>query len=82
MIGMLKNTTVAVDAYALEVIVHDEVDHARDRIGAVHRRGAAGQYINSIHERRRDLIEVGGCGPVLSGSPGMRRRPSINTKVR
>src|SRR5262249_27847863 len=44
---------------ALEVLLHDEVDNARDRIRPVRRRGAARDHLDAVNQKRRYLVEVG-----------------------
>ena len=43
---------------AHEVRVQDEVDDARDGVGAVDGRRAAGEDVDPLHERRRDEVQV------------------------
>ena len=77
---MHERRRLRVDAQAAEVGVHDEVDDAGDRVGAVHRRRAAGQHVDALDQRGRDEVDVG--DRALRGSPGCRRRPLISTRVR
>ena len=44
----------------VEIVIDDEIDDARHRIGAVNRRSTAGQHIDALQERRRDGIDVNG----------------------
>ncbi len=68
---VIVEAAVGVDLQALEAVVHDEVPDARDRIGAVHRRCAAGQELHALDQRRRDLVEVGRIG-IGSGARAAR----------
>ena len=43
---------------AFVVGLQHDVDHARDRVGAVDRRGAAGQDFDALHRCGRDAVEV------------------------
>ena len=52
-------TVVKIEPHALEVRVHDEVDDARDRVGAVRGGRAAGQHVDALDHGRRDLVDVG-----------------------
>ncbi len=49
-----------VDLHALEVALHDEVDHPGDGVRAVGRRGPAGQHVDAVDELGGDLVDVGG----------------------
>ncbi len=44
--------------HAIEMIVHDEVDHARDRVGAVDSGFAAGQHVDVLNEVAGDGVDV------------------------
>ena len=44
---------------AFEIVAHDEVDDAGDRVRAVDRRRAAGDDLGPRDQRRRDGVEVG-----------------------
>ena len=46
------------DLNALEVLLHDEVDDAGDRVRAVHGRCAAGEDVDPLDHLRRDLVDV------------------------
>src|SRR5690606_19839348 len=46
------------DQVALVVGAHDDVDHARDRVRTVDRRGAAGEDLHAFDRRGRDRVEV------------------------
>ena len=56
---MVVSVAVPVELYALEMVVHDEVDDARDGIRAVDRRRAAGQHFDALDQRRRNGVDVG-----------------------
>ena len=49
---------VAVELDAFEILLQDEVDDARDRVRPVDRRGAAGQHVDPLEQRRRDDADV------------------------
>ena len=49
-VAVLISRPIAVDPQALEVGVHDEVDDTRNRVGAIHRRGAAGEHFNPLYQ--------------------------------
>ena len=57
---VLVEAVLGVEADALEVGVHDEVDDAGDGVRAVDRRGAAGQHVDAVDDRGRDDVDVGG----------------------
>ena len=59
---VLVEGILRIEAEAFEIRVEDEVDDAGHGIGAIHRRGAAGQHVDAIDERRRDHVDVGGGG--------------------
>src|SRR5690606_14161027 len=44
---------------AFEVIAHDEVDHARDGVGAVYRRRTAGDDFGTLDQRGGNGVEIG-----------------------
>ncbi|MCW1776788.1 hypothetical protein NB693_20440 [Pantoea ananatis] len=46
------------DFAALEVLAQDEVDHAADGVGAVHRRGADLQHFDVVDHVGRDRVDV------------------------
>ncbi len=56
---VLVEAVLGVELHALEVLLHDEVDDAADRVRAVHGRGAAGQDFDALDHRGRNLVEVG-----------------------
>ena len=43
---------------AREIAAGDEVDHARHRVGAVGHRRAAGQRVDALDQRQRNVVEV------------------------
>src|SRR5690606_22185016 len=47
---------------AVEVLAQDDVDHAADRVGAVHGRGAVGQDLDALDRGQRDRVEVSAGG--------------------
>src|ERR1700679_1032320 len=55
---VLAEAVLAVDLNSLEVLFQNEIDAPRDRIGAVGGRGAARHHIDSLHQRRRNLVDV------------------------
>ena len=66
---VVVEAVVGVDLDALVVRVEDKVDHARDRVGAVHRGRAAGEHVGALDERRRDLVDVRGVGVAAGNTP-------------
>ena len=56
---VVVHAPLAVDLKALEVLLHDEVDHAGDGVRAVGRGGAAGDDFDPLDQPHRNLIEVG-----------------------
>ena len=48
-----------VEADALEIVLHREVDDAGNGVGTVGGRRAAGQHFDAVHERDRDRVQVG-----------------------
>ncbi len=51
----------------LELGVQDEVDDARDRVGAVHGGSTAGEDVHPLHERGGDEVQVGRGFPCVTG---------------
>src|SRR5690606_14588685 len=47
---------------AVEVLAQDDVDHAADGVGAVHRRSAVGQDLDALDRGQRDGVDVGARG--------------------
>ena len=47
-----------------EVLLHDEVDHAADRIRAIDRRGAAGQHFHPVDQVFRNGVDIDRLQPV------------------
>jgi hypothetical protein len=64
------HVVLAGDLDPFEVLLHDEVDDARDGIGAVHGRGAARQDVDALDHRGRDLVDVRGDGRGLHTAVG------------
>jgi hypothetical protein len=76
-------TGLAVDLEALEIALHDEIDHTGDGVRTISRRGAAGDDFDAIHEASRNLIEI--RRRLHNGRIGRahaQARPSTSTKVR
>ena len=65
---MLAELIIQLDA--LEIVDHDEVDHAGDRIRTIGHRGAAGQDIDALEQSARNLVDILVAGP----SPGRAGR--------
>ena len=55
---MVVKAVVGFDLGAFELVIHDEVDHTRDRIGSIDCRCPAGQHFNALDEWRRNLVQV------------------------
>src|SRR5690606_14345458 len=47
-----------VDAHAFELVVQDEVHHARDRVRAVHGRSATSEHVDTLDQRGRNDADV------------------------
>src|SRR6516165_1256520 len=58
---------VGIDAYAFEVIVHDEVHDACDGISTIGRGCTAGEHVHAFDERHGNLIDVGRGGAAQGG---------------
>jgi len=58
-VGVLEAGELDAALDPFELPVHDEVDDPADRVGAIRRRGAAGQDVDPLHERGRNEVEVG-----------------------
>ena len=56
--ALFSDPALAADLKAAVVLLQDEVDHARDRVGAVDRRIAAGDDINAFNQVARDRANV------------------------
>src|ERR1700685_1657731 len=67
---MHVHAVIRVDLDAFVVRVEYEVDHARDRVRAVHGGGAAGEYVNAFDEGGRDLTDVCGVGVAAGDTAG------------
>ena len=63
-IVVLVLAELVVQLDALEVVNHQEVDHTGDRIRPVGGRGAAGQHLNVLDQRARNLIDIGTDSPL------------------
>ena len=55
---MVVDAALRLEAHALEVLLHDEVDHARDGVRAVGGRGAAREHVDAVDECCGDEVEV------------------------
>ena len=55
---MLVDAVLAVDLNPLEVVSHDEIDHACDRIRAINGRGAAGDDVDTLDELSGYLVDI------------------------
>ena len=58
-VAAARDAGVCLDLAAGEIAAQDDVDDARDRVGAVDRRGAVAQDLDAIDDRERDAREVG-----------------------
>src|SRR5271156_2588056 len=58
MLIVLVEAVLTVDLDSLEVLLQDEIAHARDCIGAVSGRSAARHHIDSLDQRRRNLVNI------------------------
>ena len=56
---MLVLAELVIELDALEVVRHQEIDHPGHSVGPVSRRGAAGQYLDTLDQRAGDLVDVG-----------------------
>ena len=63
---------------ARELRVQDEVDDAGDGVGAIDGRGASGEDVDPLHERRRDEVQIGGRGEGVAG----RHPPPVEQRQR
>ena len=64
---MVVERQLAVEADTGEVGVHDEVHDAGDGVRTVDRRGAAGEHVDALDDRRRDEVEIGDRGGGIAG---------------
>ena len=62
-----------------EVLLGDEVDDTGHGVGAVGRRGAAGQDVDAVDQRKRDVVQVDAAARVGAGT---RRVESSSTRLR
>jgi len=65
MLVMVVEAVVRIDANALEVIVHHEIDGTRNGISAVHRGCTARQHVHALHECGRNLVQIRRRGAIL-----------------
>ncbi len=56
---MLEGRILVVDHEAVEIVLHDEVDDARNSVGTVYRRCAARQDLDALDKDGRHLVYVG-----------------------
>ncbi|KAG0770902.1 hypothetical protein G6F22_016977 [Rhizopus arrhizus] len=56
--ALLGTASAHVDVHALEVVLEDDVDHAGDGIGAVHRRCTGSQHLDALDQRARNVGQV------------------------
>ena len=56
---VLVQAVVGVNPEAGEFGIHDEVDHARDRICAIGGRGTTGQHFNALHQAGGNEVKIG-----------------------
>ncbi|MNK87861.1 hypothetical protein D3C87_1078070 [compost metagenome] len=52
-VALARDAVLTRDLHALEVVLQDEVDHARNGVSAVHGRCAAGDDLDAIHQTAR-----------------------------
>ena len=71
---VVESAVVVFELQALEVLPHDEIDHARHRVGAIDRRRAAGQNFHPLDQRGGNFIDV---RRVERGAPG-RQPPAVD----
>ena len=67
---VLMLTELIIQLDTLEIVDQDEVDHPGDRIRTIGHRGAAGQDIDALEQRARNLVDILVAGP----SPGRAGR--------
>jgi hypothetical protein len=60
------DAAVRLDLDALVRLVEHEVDHARDRVGAIGRRSAAGDDLDALHQSLREGVDVDESGDARS----------------
>ena len=75
-VAVLVLAKLIIQLDALEVINHQEVDHAGDRIRPVGGRGAAGQHLNALDQRAWNLVDIG-ADPALQRRAG-RQAPAVD----
>src|SRR3546814_9286862 len=56
-----RNTVAALEQQPVIVAPHDHVDHARNRVRAVDRRGAVLEHFHALHRLERERIEIDGA---------------------
>ncbi len=57
-VAILRNAGLGAGFHALELVVENEVDHARDRIGTIGGGGAAGDDVHPLNQRFRNLRRI------------------------
>ena len=62
---MIVEALVCFDLNAFKLVVHDEVDHAGNRVGAVNRASTTGQDFHALDQRRGNLVQVGRVGTAV-----------------
>ena len=63
-VALLRDVVLAVELDAREAALEDEVDDARDGVGTVHRRLAAGDDVDALDERRGNGVQIHRLGDV------------------
>jgi hypothetical protein len=82
-VAALRNAVLGVSGEALEVVLEDEVDHAADRVGAVGRRGTAGDDLDALDGRRWDGVDVDHAGAVdrSSAAPVHQHQVAVGAEL-
>src|SRR5690606_2531748 len=65
-VASFVEAVVARNLNALEVLLQDEVDDARDRVRTVNGRTAAGHHVHALDQSRRNSVEVNNLLLVVS----------------
>ena len=58
LVVMIVEIVIGVELQPFEIFLQDEVDHARDRVRSIDRRGTAGQHVDALQQRCRDDARV------------------------
>src|SRR3546814_12631321 len=53
-----RQAILGIGLYPLEILAHDEVDDARNGVGPIDGRSAAGHHFDPLDQRGRDHVEV------------------------